>query len=85
MRSAIIIIIIIIIALALLTAWPLQDIANILLQYKGGRGENILRNIVGNKGGLGGRNCTIMCNNTPFFRVENGFFSNTSTHPKLDY
>jgi len=42
---------------------------------KGGRGENILRNIVGNKGGLGGGYCTIKsCNNAPFFRVENGFF-----------
>jgi len=43
---------------------------------KGGRGENILRNIVGNKGGLGGGYwyCTIMCNNAPLFRVENGFF-----------
>ena len=32
---------------------------------KGGRGGNILRNIVGNKGGLGGGYCTIMCNNAP--------------------
>ena len=37
-----------------------------LLCNKGGRGENILRNIVGNKGGLGGEYCTIMCNNAPF-------------------
>jgi len=41
---------------------------------KRGRGENILRNIVGNKGGLGGRNCTIMCNNTPFPCRERFFF-----------
>jgi len=35
-------------------AWPLQDIANILLFCnKVGRGENILRNVVGNKGGAG--------------------------------
>jgi len=33
---------------------------------KGGRGGNILRNIVvGNKAGLGGGYCTIMCNNAP--------------------
>jgi len=52
---------------------------------KGGRGGNILRNIVGNKGGLGGRNCTIMCNNAPFTcRSRTDFFSNTSTHPKSD-
>jgi len=35
--------------------WPLQDIANIFFCNTGGRGENILRNIVGNKEGLGGR------------------------------
>jgi len=43
---------------------------------KGGRGENILRNIVGNKGGLGGGYCTIMCNNAPFF-VSRTIFSQT--------
>jgi len=45
---------------------------------KGGRGKNILRNIVGNKGGLGGGYCTIMCNNAPFsvssVENENNFF-----------
>jgi len=36
--------------------YKIQDIANIFYCNKGGRGENILRNIVGdkNKGGLGG-------------------------------
>ena len=44
--------------------------------YKGGRGENILRYIVGNKGGLGGGYCTIMCNNdnAPFPCREQIFF-----------
>jgi len=47
--------------------WPLQDILPIFYCNKGGRGENIniLHNIVGNKGGLGGGYCTIMCNNAP--------------------
>jgi len=52
---------------------------------KGGRGENILRNIVGNKGGLGGGHRTgIMCNNAPFSVSGTNFFSDTSTHPKSD-
>jgi len=43
---------------------------------KGGRGENILRNIVGNKGRLGGGYwyCTIMCNNAPFSVSRKIFF-----------
>jgi len=57
-----------------LTKLPLQDIANILLQYKGDRGGNILRNIVGNKGGLGRGYCTIMCNNSPFSVSRTIFF-----------
>jgi len=46
---------------------------------KGGRGGNILRNILGNKGGLGGGYwyCTKMCNNAPF-SVSRFFFYNTS-------
>jgi len=52
---------------------------------KGSRGENILRNIVGNKGGLGGGYRTIMCNNAPFsVSGTTHFFSDTSTHPKSD-
>ena len=47
-------------------------------------GGNILRNIVGNKGGLGGGYCKIMCNNSPFFVSRTIFFSKTSTHPKSD-
>jgi len=50
---------------------------------KGGRGENILRNIVGKKGGLGGGHCTIMCNNAPF-SVSRTIFIQTlppATHP----
>jgi len=47
---------------------------------KGSRGENILRNIVGNKGCLGGGGYTIMCNNAPFPRRERIFFSDTSIH-----
>jgi len=41
---------------------------------KGGRGGIILRNIVGNKGGLGGGYCTIICNNAPLLRVKNEVF-----------
>jgi len=41
---------------------------------KGDRGENILRNIVGNKGGLGGGYCTIICNNAPFSVSRTVFF-----------
>jgi len=41
---------------------------------KGGRGGNILRNIVGNKRGLGGGYCTIMCNNAPFSVSRKIFF-----------
>jgi len=45
---------------------------------KGGRGENVLRNIVGNKGGLqreGGIGyCTIMCNNTSLSVSRTNFF-----------
>ena len=41
---------------------------------KGGRGENILRNILGHKGGLGGGYCTIMCNNAPFSVSRTIFF-----------
>jgi len=72
--------------------YKILDIANIFLFFfiffncsikgKGGRGGLILRNIVGNEGGLGGGYYTIMCNNAPFFRVEDVFFPNTSTHPK---
>jgi len=56
---------------------------------KGGRGESILRNIVGNKGGLGGRYCTIMCNNTPFFSLSRTDFffrhlADPSIYPKSD-
>jgi len=53
---------------------------------KGGRGENLLRNIVGNKGGLGGGYCTIiMCNNAPFSVSRTIIFSDISTHPKSDH
>ena len=67
------------------------DIANnILLIHcnKGGRGENILRNIVGNRGWLRGGYCTIMCNNAPFPRRRRFFFrhlnSQSTIHPKPD-
>jgi len=44
-----------------------------------------LRNIVGNKGGLGGGYCTIMCNNAPFplFRAENDFFFKHLLDPSI--
>jgi len=64
----------------------LQDIANIFYcscSNKGGRGGCILRNIVGNKGGLGGGQCTIMCDNAPFSVSRTIFYlrrSDTSTH-----
>jgi len=72
--------------------WPsltlTPDILPIFYCNKGGRGENILRNIVGNKGWLGGGYYTIMCNNAPFPRAENRFFfqtsADTSIHPKSD-
>jgi len=64
-------------------------ILSIFYCNKGGRGENILRNMrvlvppnlyihtyihVGNKGGLGGGYCTIMCNNGPSLCRERIFF-----------
>jgi len=64
--------------------WPLltsyYKILPIFYCKKEGCGENILRNIVGNKGGLGGGYCTIMCNNAPFSVSRMIFFSNTSIH-----
>jgi len=38
-------------------------------------GKYMLRNIAGNKGGVGGRYCTIMYSIMPLFCVENAFFS----------
>jgi len=64
-----------------------KDIVNVLLQNKdkGDRGENILCNIVGDKGGLGGGHCVyclIMCNTAPVSVSRTIFFSDTSTHPR---
>jgi len=59
-------------------------IANILYRNKGDRGENIMRNIVGNQGWLGGgysyytnnnvQQFNLLSNNAPFPRRHNGFF-----------
>ena len=44
-----------------------------------------MRNIVGNKVGLGGGYRTIMCNNAPFSVSGTNLLSDTSTHhPKSD-
>jgi len=55
------------------------------LQFKGGRGENTLRNIVGNKKGLGGGYCTLKCNNAPFSVSRTILVQTTPTHPKSDH
>lgn len=47
-------------------------------------GKYMLRNIAGNKGGMGGRYCTIMYSIMPLFCVENAFFQHLSTPPKSD-
>jgi len=51
---------------------------------KGGCGGNILRNIVGNKGGLGGGYCVLHNNvqECPVSVSRPDFVSDTSTHPK---
>jgi len=41
----------------------------------------MLRNIVGNNGGLGGGCFTIMCNNAPLSVSRTIFFSHASTRP----
>jgi len=55
---------------------------------KGSRGENILRNLVGDKGGLGpGWDvgiARIMCNNTRFPSQERNFFRHLDPHPRSD-
>jgi len=63
---------------------PYKILPIFFIVIKGVVGEiYILRNIVGNKGGLGGGYCTIMCNNAPFSVLRTiFFFKHTSTHPK---
>jgi len=56
-------------------------ILSIFYCNKRGRGGNILRNIVGNKGRQGAGYCTIMCNNMPISASRTIFFSDTWTHP----
>jgi len=51
------------------------------IAIKGVAGENILRNIVGNKWGLGGGYCTIVCNNAPFSVSRTIFFQTQTPRP----